>query len=50
LSPTTPAALADWHKERRKTLLNHLNARNASILAHGFAPVSAAAGIRQLPP
>lgn len=40
----TPGPLAAWHKEHRETMLDHLNARNASILAHGFAPVTAATG------
>jgi len=40
----TPGPLADWHASRRETMLDHLQARNASILAHGFAPVAAATG------
>lgn len=40
----TQGPLADWHTRQRETMLNHLNARNASILAHGFAPVTTATG------
>ena len=40
----TRGPLAAWHRDRREPMLDYLRARNASILAHGFAPVGAAAG------
>ena len=48
VSEKTRGPLADWHASRREAMLDHLSARNASILAHGFAPVTAATGQRFL--
>lgn len=41
LKTTGPAA--EFIRAQENTLLNHIKTRNASILAHGFEPVSAAA-------
>lgn len=44
----TDGPLAAWHGQNRDLLLDHLRTRNASILAHGFAPVAPDAGQRCL--